>query len=45
MYICDIYHDDDAAAAVEVEMVAAALLRKLRNFGLNNCSLNFDKAT
>jgi len=24
-YICDTYHDDDAAAAVEVEMVAASV--------------------
>jgi len=36
--ICDIFHDDDdAVAAVEVEM-----LRKLSNLGLNNCTLNFD---
>ena len=37
MYVCDIFHDDDAVAAVEVEM-----LRKLSNLGLNTCTLNFD---
>jgi len=41
--ICDVYHDDDAAAAAEVEMVAwQPLLRKLRNLGPNNYTLNFD---
>ena len=29
MYICDIYDDDDAAAAVEVEMVAASIVEKV----------------
>jgi len=32
MYICEIYHDDDAAAAVEVEMVAA-IVEKVEKFG------------
>jgi hypothetical protein len=41
-YVCDIYHDDDAVAAVEVVMWQP-LLRKLRILGLNSCTLNFDE--
>ena len=36
-YTCDIYHDDDAAAAAEVEMVAA-IVEKVEKFW----ALNFD---
>jgi len=31
MYICDMHHADDAAAAVEVEM-AAAIVEKVQKF-------------